>query len=145
MALSTTRWSPFQQMERMQRELDRLFAHVTAEGEPGRRRGWLPAVDVEQTADAMVLKADLPGIPRDAISIEVHDGSLTISGEREEERHDEHEGYVVHERISGSFARSFALPPRADVDNINAVMEDGVLKVTIPRPTEESPRRITVG
>src|SRR5206468_213087 len=107
MGVSTTRWSPYPQMERMQRDLDRLYAHVTSEGQPGRGAGWLPAVDVEQTADAMVLKADLPGIPRDAISIEVHDGSLTISGERDEQRHNQHEGYVVHERISGSFARSF--------------------------------------
>jgi HSP20 family protein len=144
MAITPTRWSPFQQIERMQRELDRLFAHVTSEGPPDRRAGWLPPVDIEQTADALVLKVDLPGIPRDAVSIEVHNGSLTISGQREEQRQDTHEGYVVHERISGSFARSFALPPHADPENVSATMKDGVLKVTIPRPTEESPRRITV-
>ena len=145
MAVSTTRWSPFQQMERMQRELDRLFQGFTVEDAQRPPRVWLPSVDVEQTAEAMILKLDLPGITRDQIAIEAHDGSLTISGKREEQRDEKHEGYVVRERISGSFARSFALPAKAKTDDITATMEDGVLTVAIPRPAEESPRKITVG
>ena len=144
MAISTTRWNPFEQMERMQRELDRLFTTVSAEGGGERRGPWLPAVDVEQTAEAMILKLDLPGVSRDDVKIDAHDGVLTISGEREEERHEEHEGYVMRERVSGSFARSFTLPAKAQADKITAAMDDGVLKVTIPRPAEESPRQISI-
>ena len=139
-----TRWTPFQQMERMQRDLDRLFGSMTAQSATTPRAGWLPAVDIEQTDKATVLKLDLPGIAREDISIEVHDGSMTISGERAEEHTEEHEGYVVRERASGGFARSFALPQHAKVDEIDATMEDGVLKVTIPRPAEEAPRTISV-
>lgn len=141
MAITTRSWSPFQQIERMQQDLDRLFGSLS---ESGQRRAWLPAVDVEQTADAMILKLDLPGIDRDKIAIETHDGTLTVSGEREEERNEQHEGYVVRERTAGSFARSFTLPPHAKADEITASMEGGVLKVTVPRPTDEQPTRISV-
>jgi HSP20 family protein len=137
-----TRWTPFQQMERMQRDLDRLFGMSTVPAT--RSAGWLPPADVEQTDRATVLKLDLPGMAREDISIEVHDSSMTISGEREEEHTDEHEGYVVRERASGGFARSFTLPQHAKVDEITATMEDGVLKVTIPRPAEEAPHSISV-
>lgn len=141
MTIATRSWSPFQQMERMQQDLDRLVGSLS---ESGQRRASLPAVDVEQTADAMILKLDLPGIDRDKIAIETHDGTLIISGEREEERNERHEGYVVRERSSGSFARSFTLPPRAKVDEITASIEGGVLEVTVPRPTDEQPTRIPV-
>jgi HSP20 family protein len=140
---SPARWSPFQQVERMQRDLDRLFNGFSIEGDP-QRRAWLPPVDIEQTAEAMILKLDLPGIDRDAISIETHDSLLTISGEREEQNEETHEGYVMRERITGSFARSFSLPPRAKFDDISATVTDGVLTVTVPRPAEESPKRIAV-
>jgi HSP20 family protein len=106
--------------------------------------GWLPPADVEQTDEATVLKLDLPGIAREDIAIEVHDGSMTISGERNEEHTEEHEGYVLRERASGGFARSFTLPPHAKVEEISATVEDGVLKVTIPRLAEEAPRSISV-
>lgn len=115
---------------------------TTGQREPA--GGWLPAVDVEQAKDTMVLKMDIPGIPRDQISIDVHGNSLTISGTREEERQEQHEGYVVRERTCGSFARSFTLPPHAKADEITADIQEGVLKVTIPRPTEEPPRQITI-
>ena len=141
MAIATKSWSPFQQMERMQRDLDRLFGSLSETGQP---RAWLPAVDVEQTADAVILKLDLPGIDRDKIAIETHDGTLTISGEREEERNEQHEGYVMRERTAGSFARSFTLPSHAKADDITASMENGVLRVTVPRPTEEQPKRIAL-
>lgn len=139
-----TRWSPFQQMERMQRDLDRLFSGLTIEGD-SRQRSWLPPVDIEQTAEAMILKLDLPGIDRDAISIETHDGVLTISGKRDEQNEETHEGYVMRERITGSFARSFSLPRHAKAGDISAAVNDGVLTVTVPRPAEESPKKIAVG
>ncbi|HET7379553.1 MAG TPA: Hsp20/alpha crystallin family protein [Gaiellales bacterium] len=141
---SPTRWSPFQQMERMQRDLDRLFGGFAIESDQGQRRTWLPPVDVEQTPEAMILKLDLPGIDRDAISIETHDGILTISGKRDEQKEETHEGYVMRERITGSFARSFSLPPHAKVDDIGAAVQDGVLTVTVPRPAAESPKKIAV-
>ena len=72
------------------------------------------------------------------------DGSLTIKGERTDLREETHEGYVVGERMVGSFARSFTLPPRAKTDEITAEMKDGVLTVVIPRPGEESPKQISV-
>ena len=138
---TVTRFSPFERIEQMQRELDRAFAGVFDDRGAA---GWLPPVDVEQTDAAVVLKLDLPGVARDAVTVEARDGSLTIKGERTDQREETHEGYVVRERMVGSFARSFTLPPRAKTDEITAEMKDGVLTVVIPRPVEESPKQISV-
>lgn len=137
---TVTRFNPFQQMERMQRDLDRMFGAVSEQA----RAGWLPPVDVEQTESATVLKMELPGVARDAVEIETHDGTLTISGERSEQNEETHEGYVTRERSFGKFARSFTLPPHAKVDEISASMSDGLLMVTIPRPVAESSKTIPV-
>ena len=140
MTTTVTRFNPLQQMERMQRDLDRIFGVVADQA----RTGWLPPVDVEQTDAATVLKMDLPGVPRDAVAIEAHDGTLTISGERSEQKEETHEGYVTRERSIEKFARSFTLPQHAKVDEITASMSDGLLTVTVPRPVAESAKTIEV-
>jgi HSP20 family protein len=139
-ALATlTTWDPFRQMERFEEELGKLFTR------PAMPTGtWMPAVDVEQTPTEIVLTFDLPGMSPDDVKIELHDRTLTISGEREEMRDEQHEGYHARERVFGQFGRSFTLPYPVQPDEIRAEFEKGELHLHVPRPVEAQPQRIEI-
>ena len=100
----------------------------------------VPQVDVLRRGNDLVVRADLPGLSKENISIDVSDDMLTIRGERREESKEEREGYYWHERSSGSFARRIPLPENADVDHASARFENGVLEVSIPAPEHERSR-----
>jgi HSP20 family protein len=125
------------------RDVDRLFdAFFGADREQGRR--WVPPVDLVEGEDHFVLKADLPGLSEEDVSIEVHDGTLTISGERPAEHADSERGWYRIERSFGSFSRSLTLPDGVDADGISARFDRGVLEVRIPKPEERKPRRVEI-
>ena len=106
---------------------------------------WAPAIDVVQKSGDLVVRAELPGIKLEDVDMTVHQGVLTISGKRDEEREEERGGYLVRERRSGSFRRSLQLPEGADEDSIRARFENGVLEVTIEgAAAEQGPKRIQV-
>jgi len=92
-----------------------------------------------------VLKADLPGMRREDVSIEVKDGVLTISGERKDEHEEKADGYYRVERTFGSFSRALTLPKGVEAEGIAADFSDGVLEVRIPKPAERKPYRIEIG
>jgi HSP20 family protein len=124
------------------REVDRLFdAFFGGEGES---RRWVPAMDVWEDGDHFVLKADLPGVSEDDVSIEVQDGTLTVSGERKHEERTEGAGWYRYERSSGTFSRSLTLPEGVNADGIEAESAAGVLTVRIPKPEERKPRRVEI-
>ncbi|MBA3263678.1 MAG: Hsp20/alpha crystallin family protein [Thermoleophilaceae bacterium] len=125
------------------RDVDRLFdAFFGAEREEG--RPWVPPVDLVEAEAHFVLKADLPGLSEGDVSIEVQDGTLTISGERSAE-HEAHErGWYRIERSFGSFSRSLTLPDGVNPDGISAQFDRGVLEVRIPKPEERKPRRVEI-
>ncbi len=137
-----TRWDPFQQLAEMQRDFDRILGRTPPNG--GKTHPWVPVVDIEQTKDALVLKFDLPGMKREDVSIEVEGRTLTVSGERKEEKEDKHEGYYSRERLVGRFSRSFMLPEHIDESKIEAKFSDGVLTIRVPRPQEEKPKKIAI-
>ncbi len=138
--MAIIRWDPFQGMTQIQNRFDRAWGSVLAD----REESWLPAVDVYDTKDAVVLKAELSGMDPDDIQIEVEDNVLTIKGERKfEEKIDEGRYYSVERRF-GSFERSLALPQGVRSDDIQADYEDGVLAVRVPKAEEEKPRKIEV-
>jgi HSP20 family protein len=138
--MAIIRWDPFQGMTQIQNRFDRTWGSVLAD----REESWLPAVDVYDTKDAVVLKAELSGMDPDDIQIEVEDNVLTIKGERKfEEKIDEGRYYSVERRF-GSFERSLALPQGVRSDDIHADYEDGVLAVRVPKAEEEKPRKIEV-
>ncbi|MGZ4481974.1 MAG: Hsp20/alpha crystallin family protein [Gaiellales bacterium] len=137
-----TRWDPFQQLAEMQRDFDRILGRTPPNGE--KTHPWVPVVDIEQTKDALVLKFDLPGMKREDVSIEVEGRTLTVSGERKEEKEDKHEGYYSRERLVGRFSRSFMLPEHIDESKIEAKFSDGVLTIRVPRPQEEKPKKIAI-
>ncbi|MEA2377963.1 MAG: hypothetical protein QOK00_521 [Thermoleophilaceae bacterium] len=129
--------------EPFSREVDRLFdAFFGADRETGRR--WVPPVDLVEAEDHFVLKADLPGLSEDDVSIEVQDGALTISGERPAEHESSERGWYRIERSFGSFSRSLTLPDGVDTDAISAHFDRGVLEVRIPKPEERKPRRVQI-
>jgi HSP20 family protein len=130
--------------EPFSREVDRLFDAFFGQSDRSGRR-WVPAMDLVEAGDHFVLKADLPGLKDEDVKIEVQDGTLTISGEREAEHEASEGGWYRIERSFGSFSRSLTLPEHVDADAISASFNDGVLEVRIPKPAERKPQRIEIG
>jgi HSP20 family protein len=124
------------------RDVDRLFDAFFGSREQSRR--WVPAIDLVEGDDHFVLKADLPGLSQDDVSIEVQDGTLTISGERKAEHEGSERGWYRVERSFGSFSRSLTLPEGVDPDAISASFDKGVLAVRIPKPEQRKPRRVQI-
>jgi HSP20 family protein len=118
------------------------------EGNGGRSAApttWAPAVDVWETENELVYAFDLPGVSKDKISLEIEDGLLTVSAERERSEKVEGERFYRFERRFGSFSRSIGLPQGVSEDKITADYEDGVLEVHVPKPESVKPRRIEIG
>jgi HSP20 family protein len=107
-------------------------------------RTWAPAVDILETAEAYVVKAELPGVPKDAVHITVENNVLTLKGERKLEKDVTKENYHRIERTYGAFARSFSLPTRVDHDGVEAKFDQGVLTITVPKAAEAKPKRIEI-
>ena len=137
--MTIVRWEPM-------REFDRLFNSVfEAPGNDARTlRRWMPAMDLVESGDQFVLRADLPGLSEEDVKIELEDSTLTISGERKVEHEAEHEGYYRVERATGSFQRSLTLPKGVDPTAVTASFDRGVLEVRIPKPEQRKPRRIEI-
>jgi HSP20 family protein len=130
--------------EPFSREVDRLFdAFFGGETQASARR-WVPPMDLVEAEDHFLLKADLPGLSEEDVSIEVQDGTLSISGERNAEHESRERGWYRVERSFGSFNRSLTLPDGVDSDAISAHFDRGVLEVRIPKPAERKPRRVQI-
>ena len=132
--MAFARWDPIRDLLAIQQRLDR-FA-------PG-PSGWTPPIDVHETADEYVITAELPGLGRSDIQIQVNDGRIEISGQRRE-REVPCEQYHRVERGHGSFSRTFELALPVDGDRVTADLKDGVLTVMCPKATEGNARRIRV-
>jgi len=105
---------------------------------------WRPAVDVYETPQGVELEAELPGISKENVIIELKDNILTIKGERTEDKNVNHDNFYRQERCFGSFHRSFTLREAVDPERITAKFTNGILKIEIPRPERELPKRIKV-
>lgn len=124
-------------------EFSRLFNTLWDAPTNGSRH-WVPEMDLVESDDHYLLKADLPGMKQEDVAIEYSDGTLTISGERKAEYERKEKGFFRLERSFGKFSRSLTLPEGIDPDKIAASFHDGVLDVTIPKPEARKPRRIEV-
>ena len=145
--MAVVRWEPFRELAALQSEMGR-FMNQLAGPPAGNGQGsstWLPAVDVWEADDELVLSFDLPGIPEDKIAVELDDGVLTVSGERERAEETSGERFYRYERRFGAFSRSVTLPPGVGEESITADYEDGVLEVRIAKPEEPKPKRIPLG
>ena len=149
--MALIRWEPVRELNTLQNEMNRLFntffdgpapAAGGGQGTPARR--WVPAMDLVETADDFVLRADLPGLTEQDVHIELEDNVLTISGERKSEHEQSREGYYRVERASGSFSRSLTLPEGVNAEGIQASFNNGVLEVRIPKPEQHKPRKVQI-
>lgn len=148
--MALVRWEPVRELTSLQQEMNRLFntffdTPLAGNGGTGAVRRWIPAMDLVETDDHFVLRADLPGVAEDDVKVELEDNVLTISGERKAEQEQTKEGWYRVERAYGAFARSLTLPEGIDPDAITASFDRGVLEVRVPKPEERRPRRVSIG
>ncbi len=150
--MALIRWEPVRELNTIQSEMNRLFntffdappSNGGAHGASTTLRRWIPPMDLVETEDDFVLRADLPGLTESDVDIELEDNVLTISGERKAEHEERKEGYYRVERASGAFQRSLTLPEGVDPDAVKASFEKGVLEVRIPKPEERKPRKVSI-
>ncbi len=128
-------WDPFQDLFPMSRRFQALTGTDSA---------WAPAVDILETGDNLVIRAEVPGVERNAIDVKVEDNTLILSGERLREAETDDTQAYRRERVYGSFVRSFTLPKTVDAARITAEYKNGVLEVTIPKAEEAKPRKIDI-
>lgn len=139
---------PFSFMRQMSEEMGRMFDAGMMTTSPMYSRSddqanvatWMPQVEIHQTGKEFLVRADLPGLNKDDVDVEVDDGVLRLSGERRQEARDEGEGYYRSERSYGSFYRAIPLPEGVNEDAISASFKDGVLEVRAPVPAQQQPR-----
>jgi HSP20 family protein len=148
--MALVRWEPVRELSSLQNEMNRLFntffdAPAPGNGGGGALRRWVPAMDLVETDDHFVLRADLPGLSEEDVSIELEDNVLTVSGERKAEREEKKEGYYRVERSFGQFRRSLTLPDGVDAEGVAATFDKGVLEVRIPKPSENKAHRVQIG
>jgi HSP20 family protein len=122
---------------------DAFFSPIPVHEDLG-RGSWNPRVDVYDQDDVLVIKAELPGLDKKDVSVDVEGRVLTLKGERKKEHEVKEERYYRREMSYGHFERSFALPADADPEKIKADFKDGVLKIQVPKPEESKPKKITV-
>jgi HSP20 family protein len=147
MAWELSPFKPFREMERMRDEMDRLWDSFF-EGRSAKRRAaaneWLPALDVSETKNDFVVKAEMPGLDPKDLDISLTNGVLTIKGEKKQEKEEKEENYHLLERSYGSFTRSVRLPAEVQGDKISASFKNGVLKVILPKSEDTKSKEIKI-
>ena len=142
------RLEPFRDRLSLRDRMDRLFDEFTGRGWPGEESlstgVWNPAVDVYETKDSIVLKADLPDVKQEDVDISIQGSTLTLRGERKHEKEIKEKDCYRMERSYGAFSRSFTLPGTVDPDKIEANFSGGVLSITLPKKEESKPKQIKV-
>ena len=146
--MNITRYEPWSVFNLLQRDLNGYSrcqpGPANDEREAGKVADWQPAVDVVEEKARFVLRADLPGVDPQAITISMDKGVLSLSGERTREEADDIDGIKRYERRSGKFFRRFTLPESADAEGISAKSANGILQIAIPKQAEVQARRIAV-
>lgn len=141
--MGLVRWTPWQELEHMQRQLSRVLDdfHSPVSTEYGE---WVPTVDIRETDEAILVQAELPGIEKKDVHLEVKDRTLTISGERKYEKEVKEENVHRIERSYGRFVRSFSLPNNVDTTKVDASMKNGVLEVRLPKTEGAKARTVDI-
>jgi len=143
--MAIARFDPFRDLAVLQDRVNRLFGDAYGTREEGVFSNWVPAVDIfENDKKELVLKAELPDVKKEDVSVTVENNTLTLSGERKFDSEVKKENYHRIERAYGSFSRSFSLPATVDTGKIGAEFKNGVLTVRLPFREEAKPRSIAV-
>ena len=146
--MALARWTPMRTLASFQDEMNRMFNEFFRGGS-GEEVGWgvrtwAPPVDIYETDDAVVLTAELPGVSKDDVSIEIHHNTLILKGERKHEAEVKEDNYHRVERAYGTFQRSFVLPTLVDQEHVQATYKDGVLELRLPKSEAAKPKRIAI-
>ncbi len=145
--MAIVRWEPFRDLLTTQDRFNRLFNETLPQlfGEEGwASRNWAPAVDIYETDQELVLKAELPGVDPKDVEVRVEDNTLFLKGQRNIRKEVKEENYHRVERSYGTFSRTFALPSSIDADKVTAEYKDGVLTLTMPKREEAKPKTIKI-
>jgi HSP20 family protein len=145
--MAIVRWRPFRDMMSIQDEMNKLFDDFL--GRPLMRTEWSegvwnPSVDISETKDNVIIKAEIPGLSKEDVKISMQDNMLTLTGEKKQEKEEKEANYHRVERSYGAFSRSFALPTSVKSDKIKATYKDGVLFITLPKTEEVKPKEIPI-
>lgn len=145
--MAIVRWEPLRDLlttqDRFNRLLNETFSHVFGD-EGVSARAWAPAIDIFETDDNLVLKAELPGVDPKDVELRVEDSTLYLKGQRKFEHEVKEENYHRQERSYGSFSRTFAMPSGIDADRVKAEYKDGLLTLTMPKREEAKPKTIKI-
>ena len=146
--MNLVKWNPWREMPTLSGRLNRLFDdpffHIGRMADDSDLGMWNPAVDLYEKDDHFMIKAELPGVDKNAIKIDLKDRLLTLSGERSYDNEVKEENYYRRERSYGKFQRSFTLPADVDSDKITAEFKDGVLQIEVPKPEEKQAKQVTI-
>lgn len=146
--MALVKWDPFRDIITLRERMDRMFedslSRFRMPEEATMPTFWSPSVDIYETDENIVLKAELPGVDKKEVSVEVKDNTLILKGERKREKEVKEENYHRVERSFGTFMRSFSLPVSVKQDQVKAKFKDGVLEVTLPKAEEAKPKQVKV-
>jgi HSP20 family protein len=141
------RWDPFRDLNTLQDRMNRLFEEANRgwrSGEPASASAWSPAVDIYETETEIVVKAEIPGVDRKDIELNLEKNVLTLRGDRRFEKETKDENYHRIERAYGTFSRSFSIPAVVDESKIKADYRDGVLTIALPKTEKAKPKQIKI-
>jgi HSP20 family protein len=145
--MAIVRWDPFRDLISIQERMNKLFDETLSRSrgeEAAIASTWAPAVDIYETSEHIVMKAELPGLTRDDIDIQLQNNILTLRGERKFEKDVKQESYLRVERSYGPFQRTFSLPAEIQQDEIRATFSDGVLELVLPKAERARPKQIKI-
>jgi HSP20 family protein len=146
--MALARWTPMRNLQSFQDEMNRMFNQFFrgGNGEEGSwgTYTWTPAVDIYETDDALVFQAELPGVSKDEVNIEIHQNTLILRGERKHAAEVQADRYYRTERAYGPFQRSFVLPTMVDQEKVQATYHDGILELRLPKLEAAKPKRIAI-
>ena len=147
MAMALVKYNPLRELRTMQEQMNKLLNvswNHDVSGEDMKDGIWQPSVDIYETADSIVIKAELPDVDQKDIDVRIEENTLTLRGERRHDDEVKKENYHRIERFFGTFQRSFSLPTTVDQENVDAVCDKGVLTITLPKKEETRPKQINI-
>jgi HSP20 family protein len=144
--MAIIRWRPLGEVNNFKREMDQMFDNFFGSGKDVDEfsSAWHPSVDIKETKDDFVLMAEVPGMSKDDIKINISENTLTIKGEKKEEQKGDDQNYHRVERRYGAFQRSFTLPTQIHGTKVKAAYKDGILTITMPKKEEVKPKEIPI-
>ena len=147
--MAITRWDPFRDLNILQERMNRVFEDAAVRGwksdEPSATTSWSPAVDIYETDSEIMVQAELPGVDRKDIALQLENNVLTLKGDRRFEKETNQENYHRIERSYGGFSRAFTIPTTVDEDKIRADYKDGILKIALPKKEQVKAKQIKIG